>query len=264
MVQYYGLICFRFRYDMEKYAKRLENEILATQSLDSSEDKQRLIAFLSNWYYVSIDFISRAALLLSEELDIIIHSCLMGHKIEVKSMMPAHGQIVEDTIRLIESIQLPISSHDVDGNREVVSVIFDHSGKPTIDANETNEFCREWASRLIQAGSNRSVEAIMLRGWIEVVKLQLTSELNLIRKLSETAVIDNYALYEAFLYLKSNPNKDVLLVLLMKEMKTGTTSDALSKEVLHTIFKCLTTSSWTDHRVEDTSGDAFSAPEDLI
>ena len=104
----------------------------------------------------------------------------------------------------------------------------------------------------------------MLRGWIEVVKLQLTSELNLIRKLSETAVIDNYALYEAFLYLKSNPNKDVLLVLLMKEMKTGTTSDALSKEVLHTIFKCLTTSSWTDHRVEDTSGDAFSAPEDLI
>ena len=256
-------VVYRFRYDMEKYAKRLESEILS-QNLDSPEGKQALVSYLANWYSISIDFISRTALLLSEELDVVIHSCLMGHKIEVKSMMPLHGTLVEDTIRLIESLQLPISSHDSEASRETVSIIFDHSGKATIDANETNEFCREWAARLIQAGSNRVVEAIQLRGWIEVVKLQLTSELNHIRKLSEAAVIDNYALYEAFLYLKNNPNKDVLLVLLMKEMKTGTGSEGHSKEVLHTIFNCLTTPSWTDHHVEESPRDSFTQGEELI
>ena len=87
--------------------------------------------------------------------------------------------------------------------------------------------------------------------------MQLTQELNHIRKLSDAAVIDNYALYEAFLYLKHNPNKDVLLVLLMKEGA----SDVHSKEVLHTIFTCLTTPLWSESDSEDGFDERSSSPD---
>jgi len=217
--------------------------VLNTTTLDAPESRQLASAFVSNWYHVAVDYIARTSLLLSEELDIIIHSCLMGHKIQVKTTLATHAPLVEDAIRLIESIQLPLpssvnsstsasSNSEADAlNRDVVVLTFDHSGKPQVDINETNEFCREWAARLVQAGSNRALaDATLLRGWIEVVKMQLTQELNHIRKLCETAVMDNYALYEAFLYLKNNPNKDVLLVLLLKEGA----ADTNSKEVLHT------------------------------
>lgn len=184
----------------------------------------------------------------------------MGHKIEVKSMMPTHASLVEDAVKMIESIQLPHAANAVangdDAGREVVTLLFDHAGKPQVDANETNEFCREWAARLVQAGVNRT-DAILLRGWIEVVKMQLTQELNHVRKLSDAAVIDNYALYEAFLYLKHNPNKDVLLVLLMKEGA----SDIHSKEVLHSIFKCLTTPLMYESDSEDGIEERSASPD---
>lgn len=246
-----------FRYDLEKFSKRFESEVLSLSSLESAESRQSCAQFASSWYHVSVDYVARTSLLLSDDLDVIIHSCLMGHKIEVKTTLASNAGLVEDAIRLIESIQLPLpssgnSSSSSSGsqmpNPEAVVLSFDHSGKASLDTNETNDFCREWAARLIQAGSQRgSVDAILLRGWIEVVKMQLTQELNHIRKLCESAVVDNYALYEAFLYLKNNPNKDVLLVLLLKEGA----ADANSKEVLHTIFTCLTTPTWTQHDEEE-------------
>lgn len=236
----YALL-LRFRYDLEKYAKKIESECLMTQGAATPEAKNALVVLLANWQNVTIDYLARAALLLSDELDILIHSCLMGHKIEVKTTMPSHGPLAEDVIRLIDAVQLPNHTVDNDAARtDVVTVTFDHAGKPQVDSNETNEFCREWAARLIQGGSNRAIEAIVLRSWTEVVKMQITQELNHVRKLTEAAVIDNYALYEAFLYLKNNPNKDVLLVLLMKEVAVNSNL----KIVLHTIFKCLTTPMW--------------------
>ena len=273
-----------FRYDLEKYVKKVESEYLMVQNIDQADVRAALVSFLQNWYHIAVDYVSRAALMLSEELDVLIHSCLMGHKIDVKTMMPANAQLVEDAVRLIEAIQLPIpsgqqqqqqstgssesapgSTSSISGSdsaisRDAVTLTFDHAGKPQIDANETNAFCREWAARLIQGGS-RPLEAILLRSWTEVVKMQITQELNHIRKLSEAAVIDNYALYEAFLYLKNNPNKDVLLVLLMKEIA----SDSSTKEVLHTIFKCLTTPLWDDPQTgEDASTEERITESDLL
>lgn len=262
----------RFRYDLEKFAKRVETEILAQPTFDSGSptSRQTLSTFIATWYSVAVDFVPRTALLLGDELEVVVHSCLMGHKIEVKSMMPAHASLVEDTVKLIEAIQLPHSGAGVSASagsqganedvaRDIVILTFDASGRPQVDANETNEFCREWAARLVQAGTNRT-DAIMLRGWIEVVKMQLTQELNHIRKLSDAAVVDNYALYEAFLYLKHNPNKDVLLVLLMKEGA----ADAHSKEVLHTIFKCLTTNFLSDSDSEDAIEERSGSTSDLL
>jgi hypothetical protein len=269
--------------------KKVESEYLMAQNVDAPDVRASLISFLQSWYHVAVDYISRAALMLSEELEVLIHSCLMGHKIEVKTMMPANAQLVEDAVRLIEAIQLPIpststststsssasasastsdsapgssSSTSADSSslsKDTVTLTFDHSGKPQIDVNETNAFCREWAARLIQGGS-RPLEAILLRSWTEVVKMQITQELNHIRKLSEAAVIDNYALYEAFLYLKNNPNKDVLLVLLMKEGA----SDSSTKEVLHTIFKCLTMPLWDDPQTEDTADERIVESDLLL
>jgi len=64
---------------------------------------------------------------------------------------------------------------------------------------------------------------------------QILQELNYIKRLVGEAQLDHYALYKAFLYLKRNNNKDVLLVALLKE--NAKNKDA--REVLEVIYNSL-------------------------
>jgi hypothetical protein len=77
---------------------------------------------------------------------------------------------------------------------------------------------------------------IVLRQLLEQTKAQVNQDLNFLRRLVDQATIDNYALYEAFLQLKTNGNSDVLLVLLLRDVAT---TDNQAKEVLEVIYNYL-------------------------
>jgi len=81
-------------------------------------------------------------------------------------------------------------------------------------------------------------DSLKLRAAIEQTKVQVNQELNHVKRLVDLATIDNYALYEAYLYIKNNPNRDVLLVRLLKD----THNDANTREVLEVIYDYLTDS----------------------
>lgn len=53
------------------------------------------------------------------------------------------------------------------------------------------------------------------------------------RRLVDLAVVDNYAMYRAFLVLKKHPNSDVLIVSLLRD------ADSSTEEVLEVIFNAM-------------------------
>jgi len=206
-------------------------------------------------------------------LDVFLHAALIGKAIVVTAPNPK----AEDLLRFAEAIHLTsessnarliwtgptpsngtsisdlwqflVANSTADGKTQTQTeaqgsnqhdhllVTWSDNGKLQLSTKETNDFCRLWAQKLrslVQSGADPS----KIRSSIEQTKVQVNQELNHVKRLVDMALIDNYALYEAFLYLKTNANKDVLLVQLLKDVH----NDVNTREVLKVIYDYLTDS----------------------
>jgi len=170
-------------------------------------------------------------LTIGEELDVLLHSTLVGKKI-ITVPHPNEGDIhrfadaicVQPSINSTEPVlpELMLQTITVDLNQK----------KQKISSMETNDYCRQWGAELSKLAPR--TDPLQLRQIIETKKSKLQHDVGQIRKLVEQARMDHYALYKAYLYLKKNPNKDVLLVLLLKD-----SNDKEAKEVLEVIYNYL-------------------------
>lgn len=180
-----------------------------------TEDETKIRDYLSSWFSISVEYLSRTVDVLSDDLDVFLHACLIGKRLVIQSSSEQH---INDFTRLSEIILLTNTNDTNEDDTEDsddcdVLCVEIQRDKVLLSSNETNDYCKKLAYRLRQVRQDPT----RLRQYIERSKLKLIQELNHIRRLVDLATVDNYALYEVFTCLNDNLNKDVLLVSLLKE-----------------------------------------------
>lgn len=209
-------IMYRFRDDIEKYVKKLGNMM---SDFDNNElNLKKIEEYLSSWKSISIDYIVRSTELLDNNIDVFLHSCLMGKQIQINTRNPYDEDSIKRFSELISLTNVDLLLDSEDENQEhhdieTLEINISEENVVTLNSSETNDFCKNWAALLLNNKSN----SVKLRHIIDQLKLKLNQDLNQIKRLVDSAIYDCYGLYEAFEYIKRSPCKDVLLVCLLKD-----------------------------------------------
>jgi hypothetical protein len=224
---------------------------LGNESRNDSDLRQ----FLANWYYICVESVKTCILTFLPVMKFLLHSVLVGKSFVIICDKAKYFEIVSflETLSLTKSVDIRDSRTPTENSASttqtgesehfsdtVVLNLTNISG-PLINTTEyefsltkeTNDFCCEWANELKEMVAKS--DAFKIRAFLEQKKNLILQELNYIKRLVGEAQLDHYALYKAFLYLKRNNNKDVLLVALLKE--NAKNKDA--REVLEVIYNSL-------------------------
>jgi len=113
-----------------------------------------------------------------------------------------------------------------DKNR-ILMMEMDSQYQLCIRSEESNAFCREWASKLY----NSEKDPLVLRSTLEEEKFKIIQELNQLHRLIDQARTNNYALYRSYKYLQTNSNYDALMWMLYQDP----TNDIHVVEILEVI-----------------------------
>eukprot|EP01126_Amoeba_proteus_P026194 TRINITY_DN2596_c0_g1_i8.p1 TRINITY_DN2596_c0_g1~~TRINITY_DN2596_c0_g1_i8.p1 ORF type:complete len:260 (+),score=57.28 TRINITY_DN2596_c0_g1_i8:575-1354(+) len=232
----------RFSSDLHHFARQLERLLFkdlpfAMDTFDLVEHVRSsgIQTYLSQWYYISINYIPRVLSILGNELPVFLHSAIMGKNINIKPHKDA-----EDVKRFLFAVRPAIldnpTYHQFEDDTVVVSLPRsfasqhqDPSGQERIlNSSETNTFCVEWARELLLLS-----DSVVMKSNIDQKKSKVLQEFHYIHKLIGQAKMDHHALYAAYRVLKENKNQDVLLILLLKYGN----NDSDTKEVIQVIFE---------------------------
>eukprot|EP01124_Arcella_intermedia_P034057 TRINITY_DN8368_c0_g1_i3.p1 TRINITY_DN8368_c0_g1~~TRINITY_DN8368_c0_g1_i3.p1 ORF type:complete len:210 (-),score=64.04 TRINITY_DN8368_c0_g1_i3:16-645(-) len=199
--------------------------------VEKKENEEKMLGYLSIWFSTCVDYMSRIVCVLGEQLGVVIYYALLGRSIIINAEEETQNQM--GCFLSSFSLSDPNKKAKQDEEPLVIEMsIGVLTGKCHVSAVKTNPFCMEWANQLLAIQS----DATQIRQLIDDKKLQILNELNSINQKVNEAKFDHYALYRAYNELKSNPNQDVLLVLLLQDFDL----DPHSKEVTQVIHNYIT------------------------
>ncbi|XP_064624874.1 protein Njmu-R1-like [Lineus longissimus] len=228
-----------FRPELDKYSENLIP--LLTNELTNLDTTIK--DYLTNWHAEAVQYICRSVTALADNIQYIIHAALMGESDEFIDQ-EYKDDLVKDVHRFFDCCNLFESDNQSNSKTSSLtnsfdSLLVDVSAEVNMEKSQsqahtkpvspeilaktnshcselngglsnkgTNKFCEDWAKSMQEQVDNNPVH---LKQIIENHKLRVIQDMNHLKRLLRQAESDHYALFRAFIFLKTSNNGPILL-----------------------------------------------------
>ncbi|XP_064606952.1 protein Njmu-R1-like isoform X2 [Liolophura sinensis] len=230
-----------FQKELDQYSQGLLKLIDA----ELTEINTGIRDYLEKWYDVAIQYIQQCVNTLGQAARFLIYCAMTGNTLKVKGEDADTEALFHrfvDCCGLTELLHSSVSDKhesspvlvDLSDSAEMVTTHVDNSNTIVLrkegntyecDKQDLPKFCMDW-SEALAGGSNQS--SASLRRIIESYKLKCIQDVNSLTRLIRLAENDFYALYRAYVFLKTCGNGKILLSYTQQEQQVSQSVEGAS------------------------------------
>eukprot|EP01091_Cochliopodium_minus_P014368 TRINITY_DN4870_c0_g1_i1.p1 TRINITY_DN4870_c0_g1~~TRINITY_DN4870_c0_g1_i1.p1 ORF type:complete len:352 (+),score=98.43 TRINITY_DN4870_c0_g1_i1:1-1056(+) len=189
----------------------------------NNEPNQALQKRLSTWSHLCVDYISRFVDYCGDNLASILYFILKGRKFKIQGT----DEEKQDFGRFVSNL---VVVNILNKSIKQKKIIFEDK-KIKIE-KKTNAFCEQWAQKIHEIKDN---DPYRIQQLIKDTLGEISNQLTSFKNMVNDSVLDNYILYQSYLFLNSHSNSNVLLSILKSSTNKKQVLEVIQslKEFLH-------------------------------